>query len=78
MNLQSRAHSLIFYYTNGKGIRSAERQYCGQQKLKNGCNRSKGQYLRRLVNKFEKHSSINNLPKSGRGDAIENEDVLSV
>ena len=78
MDTKAKTELIVLYHSNSKVTAAAIRKYCSNHGIKNENGRPTESLLRRLVKKFEEHGTVNDLPKSGRGDKVTNEDTESV
>ena len=68
----------MLYYTNAKSKAATIRKYCLRHGIKNKNGRPTESFMRRLVTKFEKYGSVSDLPRSGREDNVNDDDVEAI
>lgn len=78
MNKEAKVQILMLYYENGKSVAVAIRKFCTMHKIKNNYKRPKESSVRKIISKFKKYGMVNDLPRSGRGDAVCDEDIEAV
>ena len=75
--MKAKIELLLLYYTHNRSITTAIRKYCTQQNIKTLSARPNKRTLQRLVKKLE-NGTLDDLSRSGRGDAIKRDDFEAV
>ena len=78
MDTKANIELLLLYYTHNRSITTTIRKYCTQQNIKTLSARPNKRTLQRLVKKFEENGTLDDLSRSGRGDAIKRDDFEAV